>query len=168
MTHLDQKSDDYEDENVTVEFDDGIAWMNFNVEASGAQSTTDFLVLPPKNGGPAAATVPAGTPGGVFITRIESPFLPQSVRTTILKTGLDAVFFGRDGHKSGDLPSDVTMVHAGSLDDPSAIEPEKAIYSKDAAQWDRFDEARPKFDGASACASKLSKGMTSDWSLASM
>ena len=66
--------------------------LNFNVEASDAHSTTDFLALPPKDGGSTAATVPAGTPAGVLIARIDNPFLPQSVRTTMLNAGLNAVY----------------------------------------------------------------------------
>jgi iron complex outermembrane recepter protein len=73
-------------------------WLNFNVEYADATSRTDFLALPPKDGGSSAATVPAGTPPGVLIARIDNPFLPQSVRTTMQNAGLNAVFIGRDGY----------------------------------------------------------------------
>lgn len=53
-------------------------------------------------------------------------------------------------YTSGDLPGDVIMVQAGSLDDPNAVEPERVIYFKDAPRWDRFDDALPKFDAGSA------------------
>jgi outer membrane receptor protein involved in Fe transport len=72
--------------------------LNFNIEASNARSTTDFLALPPKDGGGASTTVPAGTPPGVLIARIDNPYLPQSVRTAMLNAGLNAVFIGRDGY----------------------------------------------------------------------
>jgi len=47
---------------------------------------------------------------------------------------------------SGDLPGEFIMVQAGSLDDPSIIEPESVIYTKDAPAWDRFDPALPQFE----------------------
>ena len=46
---------------------------------------------------------------------------------------------------SGDLPGEMIMVQAGSLDDPDRISPDSVIYLKDAPAWDRFDEALPKF-----------------------
>jgi len=49
-------------------------------------------------------------------------------------------------YTSGDLPGDVIMVQAGSLDDPGAISPESVIYVKDAVAWDRFDPALPTFE----------------------
>jgi len=52
-------------------------------------------------------------------------------------------------YTSGDLPGDVVMVQAGSLDDPNAIDPERVIYFKDAPRWDRFDDTLPKVDSAS-------------------
>ena len=55
-------------------------------------------------------------------------------------------------YTSGDLPGDVIMVQAGSLDDPNAVEPERVIYFKDAPRWDRFDDALPKLDAASGSA----------------
>jgi len=48
-------------------------------------------------------------------------------------------------YTSGSLPGDVVMVQAGSLDDPNRISPETVIYVKDALEWDRFDEALPRF-----------------------
>jgi len=47
---------------------------------------------------------------------------------------------------SGDLPGEFIMVQAGSLDDPSLVEPESVIYLKDAPIWDRFDPALPQFE----------------------
>jgi hypothetical protein len=49
-------------------------------------------------------------------------------------------------YTSGDLPGEVIMVQAGSLDDPGAISPESVIYVKDAIAWDRFDAALPTFE----------------------
>ncbi|MBO9499650.1 MAG: GFA family protein [Novosphingobium sp.] len=49
-------------------------------------------------------------------------------------------------YTSGDMPGEFIMVQAGSLDDPSAIAPESVIYLKDAASWDRFDPALPKYE----------------------
>lgn len=72
--------------------------FNFNVEYADASSTADFMALPPKDGGASSAAVPAGTPAGLLIARIDNPFLPQSVRTTMLNFGLNAIFVGRDGY----------------------------------------------------------------------
>ena len=58
-------------------------------------------------------------------------------------------FCGRCGgrlYTSGDLPGEFIMVQAGSLDDPSLVEPESVIYLKDAPIWDRFDPALPQFE----------------------
>ena len=49
-------------------------------------------------------------------------------------------------YTSGDLPGDVIMVQAGSLDDPGAIAPQSVIYLKDAVNWDHFDPALPKYE----------------------
>ncbi len=49
-------------------------------------------------------------------------------------------------YTSGDLPGDIIMVQAGSLDDPGAISPQSVIYLKDAVAWDHFDPALPKFE----------------------
>src|SRR3954469_20400228 len=49
-------------------------------------------------------------------------------------------------YTSGDLPGEVIMVQAGSLDDPGAVSPESVIYVKDAVAWDRFDPALPTFE----------------------
>ena len=49
-------------------------------------------------------------------------------------------------YTSGDLPGEVIMVQAGSLDDPGAISPESVIYVKEAIAWDRFDPALPTFE----------------------
>lgn len=48
-------------------------------------------------------------------------------------------------YTSGDLPGEVIMVQAGSLDDPDSISPQSVIYLKDAVAWDHFDPALPKF-----------------------
>ena len=50
-------------------------------------------------------------------------------------------------YTSGDLPGEMIMVQAGSLDDPNAVAPESVIYLKDAPTWDRFDPDLPKFEG---------------------
>lgn len=49
-------------------------------------------------------------------------------------------------YTSGDLPGEIIMVQAGSLDDPGQIRPESVIYLKDAPPWDFFDPALPKFE----------------------
>jgi hypothetical protein len=49
-------------------------------------------------------------------------------------------------YTSGDLPGEVIMVQAGSLDDPNRVSPESVIYHKDAVAWDRFDAALPVFE----------------------
>lgn len=49
-------------------------------------------------------------------------------------------------YTSGDLPGDVIMVQAGSLDEPDAVSPQSVIYMKDAARWDHFDPALPKYE----------------------
>ena len=48
-------------------------------------------------------------------------------------------------YTSGDLPGEMIMVQAGSLDDPDRVSPDSVIYLKDAPAWDRFDDALPKF-----------------------
>jgi len=50
-------------------------------------------------------------------------------------------------YTSGTLPGEVIMIQAGSLDEPSRIEPETVIYHKGAMPWDKFDPALPKHDG---------------------
>jgi len=47
---------------------------------------------------------------------------------------------------SGDLPGEVIMIQAGSLDDPDRISPQSVIYYKDAVAWDRFDPDLPRFE----------------------
>ncbi|HTU10283.1 MAG TPA: GFA family protein [Allosphingosinicella sp.] len=49
-------------------------------------------------------------------------------------------------YTSGDLPGEMIMVQAGSLDDPDAIYPDSVIYLKDAPRWDHFDPDIPKFE----------------------
>lgn len=49
-------------------------------------------------------------------------------------------------YTSGDLPGDVIMIQAGSLDDPNIVSPQSVIYMKDAVAWDRFDPALPKYE----------------------
>jgi hypothetical protein len=48
-------------------------------------------------------------------------------------------------YTSGDLPGDVIMVQAGSLDDPDQVYPDGVIYMKDAPRWDYFDPTLPKY-----------------------
>ena len=48
-------------------------------------------------------------------------------------------------YTSGTLPGEIRMVQAGSLDDPNRIHPESVVYAKDALDWDRFDDALPRF-----------------------
>lgn len=50
-------------------------------------------------------------------------------------------------YTSGTLPGEIIMVQAGSLDDPSRLQPQSVIYHKDAVPWDWFDPNLPKFDG---------------------
>ncbi|MEO8313595.1 MAG: TonB-dependent receptor [Pseudomonadota bacterium] len=84
--------------------------LNFNVELSEARSTSDFLTLPILDLGSTAATVPAGTPAGVLIARIENPFLPAAVRTRMQAAGLTAVFIGRDGYDLNGYAEDLERV----------------------------------------------------------
>ncbi|HEU4652241.1 MAG TPA: GFA family protein [Croceibacterium sp.] len=49
-------------------------------------------------------------------------------------------------YTSGDLPGEVIMVQAGSLDSPGAVSPESVIYVKDAVSWDRFDPDLPQYE----------------------
>jgi hypothetical protein len=49
-------------------------------------------------------------------------------------------------YTTGDMPGEITILQAGSLDDPNVIEPESVIYMKDAPKWDFFDPALPKFE----------------------
>jgi hypothetical protein len=49
-------------------------------------------------------------------------------------------------YTSGDMPGEIIMVQAGSLDDPGQVRPESVIYLKDAPAWDFFDPAIPKFE----------------------
>jgi hypothetical protein len=42
-------------------------------------------------------------------------------------------------YTSGDLPGEIIMVQAGSLDDPNVVEPQSVIYMKQAVRWDHFD-----------------------------
>jgi hypothetical protein len=50
-------------------------------------------------------------------------------------------------YTSGDLPGEIIMIQAGSLDDPNQVYPDSVIYAKDAPAWDYFDPALPKHDG---------------------
>lgn len=49
-------------------------------------------------------------------------------------------------YTSGDMPGDIIMVQAGSLDDPNRVRPESVIYTKDALDWDFFDPDLPSFE----------------------
>ena len=49
-------------------------------------------------------------------------------------------------YTSGDLPGEVVILQAGSLDDPNIISPNEIIYTKDAVKWDFFDPALPRFE----------------------
>lgn len=53
-------------------------------------------------------------------------------------------------YTSGDLPGDMIMVQAGSLDDPGQVTPINAIYVKDRVHWDKLDPAIPQFEGMPA------------------
>lgn len=56
-------------------------------------------------------------------------------------------FCGTCGGRLYTTYGDFFMVQAGSLDDCSTIKPQNVIYMKDAAPWDHFDPAIPKFEG---------------------
>jgi hypothetical protein len=47
--------------------------------------------------------------------------------------------------KIDSLPG-VTIVKAGSLDDPSVFQPQMVIYAKRAQRWDHVDPALPRFE----------------------
>ncbi|MEO6341334.1 MAG: GFA family protein [Caulobacteraceae bacterium] len=49
-------------------------------------------------------------------------------------------------YTSGDMPGEIIIFQAGSLDDPNQVRPENVIYAKDAPVWDFFDPAIPKYD----------------------
>ena len=49
-------------------------------------------------------------------------------------------------YTSGDMPGDVIIFQAGSLDDPDLVYPESVIYTRDAPAWDFFDPALPTFE----------------------
>ncbi len=49
-------------------------------------------------------------------------------------------------YTSGDLPGEIIMIQAGSLDDPSGISPQSVIYYKNANPWDKLDPILPKFE----------------------
>jgi outer membrane receptor protein involved in Fe transport len=95
--------------------------LNFNVEGSVARSTTDFLALPPKDGGSSAAAVPAGTPAGLLIARIDNPFLPASVRTAMQNAGLTAVFVGRDGYNLNGTIENLEHIRSSNLNQRIAV-----------------------------------------------
>ena len=88
---------------------------NFNLEVSNAESTAKYDALPFKDGGSATATVPAGTPAGVLIARIDNPFLPASIRTRMQAASLTAVFIGRDGFGlNGSTPEALEHVYSNN------------------------------------------------------
>ena len=49
-------------------------------------------------------------------------------------------------YTSGDMPGEVVILQAGSLDDPNLISPNEVIYVKDAVAWDVFDPSLPRFE----------------------
>lgn len=49
-------------------------------------------------------------------------------------------------YTSGDMPGEVIILQAGSLDEPGRITPNEVIYVKDAVAWDFFDPALPRFE----------------------
>ena len=49
-------------------------------------------------------------------------------------------------YTSGDLPGEIIIFQAGSLDDPDLVYPESVIYTQDAVGWDFFDPALPTFE----------------------
>lgn len=71
--------------------------LNLHFDVLDARSTTDFTTSGGRDPGSSGLTVPAGTPAGLLIARIDNPFLPESVRTAMQNAGLSAVFIGRDG-----------------------------------------------------------------------
>ena len=52
-------------------------------------------------------------------------------------------------YTSGDMPGEIIIFQAGSLDDPNQIRPTSVIYAKDAPEWDFFDPDIPKFQAMS-------------------
>ncbi|MBG6120219.1 outer membrane receptor protein involved in Fe transport [Sphingobium sp. JAI105] len=58
--------------------------LNFNIEASDAHSTAEYVAVPPRDTS--------------LVARVDNPFLPASVRATMLSFGLNAVIMGRDGY----------------------------------------------------------------------
>lgn len=87
---------------------------------------------------------------GIHNSQLELEGLPASFTNAGATGGkVTRHFCGRCAgrlYTSGDLPGEVIMVQAGSLDDPSAVSPESVIYVKDAIAWDRFDPALPTFE----------------------
>ena len=49
-------------------------------------------------------------------------------------------------YTSGTAPGQVWMVQAGSLDDPSVVEPQAVIYATQAVSWDHFDPRLPNYE----------------------
>ncbi len=52
-------------------------------------------------------------------------------------------------YTSGDMPGEIIIFQAGSLDDPNQIRPTSVIYTKDAPAWDFFDPDIPKYQAMS-------------------
>lgn len=50
-------------------------------------------------------------------------------------------------YTTGDMPGDMKIVQAGSLDDPNQVTPVNAIYVKDKPVWDMLDPNIPHFEG---------------------
>jgi hypothetical protein len=49
-------------------------------------------------------------------------------------------------YTSGDLPGEIVMIQAGSLDDPNVVTPSKVIYHRDAVAWDHFQPGLPIYE----------------------
>lgn len=52
-------------------------------------------------------------------------------------------------YTSGDMPGEIIIFQAGSLDDPNQVRPTSVIYAKDAPAWDFFDPDIPKYQAMS-------------------
>ena len=63
---------------------------------------------------------------------------------------------------SGDMPGEIRIFQAGSLDDPGMVAPTSIIYRKDAVWWDRFDENLPSFDAMAPREERAHPALTTD------
>lgn len=78
-----------------------------------------------------------------------------TVFTSLGDTGgkVNRHFCGRCGSRlftSGDLPGEVRMIQAGTLDRPDQVTPTTAIYLKDRIPWDPVDPSLAQFPGMPA------------------